>query len=90
MRRKACNTEHCTTKKHFTIMKKITISTKKYYSTLNGEILNLYIVELDGIEVDSFTEADDAHRYAQGVAMGLKICGNRISIENTIPIEIGI
>lgn len=90
MRSRACNTEHCTTKNILQIMKKITISTKKYYSTLTGEILELYMVELDGIEVDSFTKVEDAQKYAKGVAMGLKICGNRITIENTVPIKIEI
>ncbi len=71
-------------------MKKITISKKYYYGTITGEIHDQYMVELDGIEVDSFSKEKDAQKYAQGVAMGLKICGNGVTIVNTVPIKIEI
>ena len=69
-------------------MKNIKISTHPYYSTFTGEINSLYIVELDGIEIDTFTTLEEAKNIAKGVAIGLKICGNKVQITNEVPINL--
>lgn len=69
-------------------MKKIKISAQKCYSTFTGEILEMYVVELNGIEIDSFTTLKEAKQIARGVGIGLQICGNKVSIENTVPISL--
>lgn len=69
-------------------MKTITISAKKCYSTFTGGLIDLYVVELNGIEIDSFTSLEEAEHIAKGVGIGLQICGNKVSIKNEVPIKL--
>ncbi len=69
-------------------MKKIKISAQKCYSTFTGELIELYVVELNGIEIDRFTTLEEAKQISKGVGIGLQICGNKVSIENSVPIKL--
>lgn len=67
-------------------MKKIKISTRKYYTPFIGEISELYTVDLDGVEIDCYTTFVEAMHIAKGVGLGLQICGHKVSIDNTVSI----
>lgn len=66
----------------------ITVSKKDFYSQITGEINSMYVVLLDGVHVDSFSNLEYVHSFVHGLTVGLRIQGNKVNVINDYVVKL--